>query len=176
MDAAERPGRPMACAPVPAPRSPLSRPSTLTRTQGAAASAAQGCLAAPRATAATGRPDPRAPAAAARRVGHRPAAGGGLRLHVHGARRLGRRVVRACACAGARARLRPDGSGVGVYSTLYTCACACTCTCTGTVGTMYNTPEGYLGVFKRALISHHATRVHAGGCFRVMELDILTIL
>ena len=99
-------GRSMACAPMlPAPRSPISLPSTLTLTQGAAASAIQGCLAAPRATAATGRAAPRASAAAARRVGHRPATGGGLRLHVHGARRIGRRVVRACARDGARARL-----------------------------------------------------------------------
>ena len=121
----------MACAPMlPAPRSPISLPSTLTLTQGAAASAIQGCLVAPRATAATGRAAPRASAAAARRVGHRPATGGGLRLHVHGARRIGRRVVRACARDGARARLTVVELECAVH--VITCACACTCTCTHT--------------------------------------------
>ena len=119
-------GRSMACAPMPAPRSPISLPSALTLTQGAAASAIQGCLVAPRATAATGRAAPRASAAAARRVGHRPATGGGLRLHVHGARRIGRRVVRACARDGARARLTVVELECAVH--FITCACACTCT------------------------------------------------
>ena len=139
-------GRSMACAPMPAPRSPISLPSALTLTQGAAASAIQGCLVAPRATAATGRAAPRASAAAARRVGHWPATGGGFRLHVHGARRIGRRVVRACARDGARARL----TVVELECAVHFIACACACTCTRSAPTCAGAKKSkVLGIMPR---------------------------